>query len=124
MEVRDALVDQGDVETFFHLATGCENPFWSVAGDSDALRLGGSTECSDIACKLNPIDAAQIRSLTGEPEEVPCSLTFYGQQFDVILVGRRISANKWRGIASAHPLLKMTNALEDGDCGQVFYGTR
>ena len=118
------FVDNGDVDTFFQLSTGGENPFWSIAGDSDALRLGRSVECSDIACKLNPIDAAKIRSLTNEPQEVPCSLTFYGQQFDVILLGRRIADNKWRGIASARSLLKITNALIDEVGGKAYYGTR
>lgn len=118
------FVDNGDVDTFFHLTTGSENPFWSIADDSDALRFGSSTECSDIACKLSPIDAAQIRSLTSKPQEVPCSLTFYGQQFDVILVGRRISENKWRGIASTRSLLKMTNAVIDEVGEKAYYGTR
>lgn len=118
------FVDNSDVDTFFHLSTGGEHPFWSISGDSDALRLGGSVECSDIACKLNSIDAAKIRSLTSEPQEVPCSLTFYGQQYDVILVGRRIADNKWRGIASARSVLKTVNALlgEVGD--RAYYGTR
>ena len=71
------FVDNSDVDTFFHLSTGGEHPFWSVSGDSDALRLGGSVECSDIACKLNPVDAAKIRSLTSEPQEVPCSLSYW-----------------------------------------------
>lgn len=118
------FVDNGDVDTFFHLSTGGENPFWSIAGDSDALRLGGSIECSDLACKLNPIDAAKIRCLTSEPKEVPCSLTFYGQQFDVILVGRRIADNKWRGIASARSLLKTMNALVGDVDERAYYGTR
>lgn len=95
------FVDQGDVDTFFHLSMGSETPYWSIASDSDALKLGGSPECSDIACKLNAIDVAKIRSLTGEPQEVPCSLSFYGQQFNVFLVGRRTSETKWQGVASA-----------------------
>jgi len=118
------FVDAGDVDTFFHLTTGGENPYWSITGDSDALRLGGSTECSDIACKLNPAAAAQIRSLTSEPQEVPCSLTFYGQQFDVMLVGRRISANKWSGIAAARSVSKSTTAVMDEVAGKPHYGTR
>jgi len=95
------FVDQDDVDTFFLLAMGSENPYWSIASDSDALRLGGSPECSDIACKLNATDVAQIRSLTGELQEVPCSLSFYGQRFNVFLVGRRTSGNQWEGVASA-----------------------
>lgn len=118
------FIDNGDVDAFFHLSTGRENPFWSIAGDSDALRLGSSVECSDVACKLTPVDAAKIRSLNGEPQEVPCSLTFYGQQFDVILVGRRIGANKWRGIASARSLLTTMNALAAEVDEKAHYGTR
>jgi cyclic di-GMP phosphodiesterase Gmr len=95
------FVDQDDVDAFFLLVTGSENPYWAIASDSDALRLGGSPECSDIACKLNAIDVAQIRSLADEAQEVPCSLSFYGKQFNVFLIGRRTSDNSWQGVASA-----------------------
>ena len=95
------FVDQGDVDSFFHLAMGSKNPYWSISSDSDALRLGGTPECSDIACELNAVDVARIRSLTGELQEVPCSLSFYGQQFNVLLIGCRTSDNKWHGVASA-----------------------
>jgi cyclic di-GMP phosphodiesterase Gmr len=118
------FVDEGDVDTFFHLTTGGESPYWSIAGDSDALCLGGSVQCSDIACKLNAIDLEKLRSLTGEPEEVSCSLSFYGQQFNVFLVGRRISGNKWQGIASARSLLETGNASLGDAGGKAYYSTR
>ena len=122
------FVDNDDDDAFFSLTTGVESPYWCMADDSDALRLGGSPECADIACRLNASNAAQIRSLKTEPQEVPCSLSLYGHQFNVFLIGRRTAKNKWGGILSTRSMLKktdtVTNASMDHGGEKVRYALR
>lgn len=107
------FIENDDVETFLYLTTGGESPYWSVANDSNVLRLGGSPECEDIACKLDSSDAAQIRLLTDDLQEMQCSISLYGHNFKIYLVGRRISCNHWAGFVSVRPMSGMTGTVTD-----------
>lgn len=105
------LTENDNVETFFYLATGSESPYWALADDSNALRLGGSPACGDIACKLDTSEAERIRLLKSQPQEVSCSISLYGRCFKIYLAGRRISHTQWGGIASANSVLTMPDAM-------------
>ena len=107
------LAENDSVATLFYLATGRESPHWALAGNSNALRLGGSPACDDIACKLDMAEAEAIRSVKDQPQEVSCSISLYGQRLKIYLAGRRISHSQWGGIASADSVLTMTDAMAD-----------
>ncbi|KWN82980.1 hypothetical protein [Burkholderia stagnalis] len=100
-----------DVDVFFSLSIGSANPFWTLTHDSNVLQLGNSPTCADITSELSSTETAQIRQLEDEPQEVACSALLHGRQFRFYLVGRRVSENKWRGVASATRGFRLTEAM-------------
>ena len=105
------LAENDNVATFFYLATGSENPYWTIVDNSNALRLGASSSCGDISCKLDMSEAETIRLLESKPHEVSCSISLYGQRFKVYLAGRRISHSQWGGIASADSVMTIADSM-------------
>ena len=105
------LAESDSGATLFYLATGRESPYWALAENSNALRLGGSPACEDIACELNMAEAEAIRLLEDQPQEISCSISLYGQRLKIYLAGRRISHTQWGGIASADSVLTMTDTM-------------
>lgn len=105
------LAENDNAATLFYLATGSENPYWTIVDNSNALRLGGSSSCGDISCKLDMSEAETIRLLESKPHEVSCSISLYWQRFKVYLAGRRISHSQWGGIASADSVMTMSDTM-------------
>ncbi|MBN3780504.1 hypothetical protein G3O06_23605 [Burkholderia sp. Ac-20345] len=100
-----------EVDDFFSLSLGSANPYWTLTHDSNVLHLGETLTCAGITSELTSIETARIRQLENEPQEVACSVLLHGQRFTLYLVGRRVSDNKWRGVASATRGFRLTEAM-------------
>lgn len=81
---------------------GTHSPWWRLAADSNALHLAAS-EDADItqAIPLSDEQADIIRQLTVITSSVTMTLSLYGADVPVHLVGRKINKKEWAGTASA-----------------------
>jgi len=70
--------------------------------DSNALQLAAS-EDSDVSqvIALDPEQAEQIRQMTVITSSVTMSISLFGSEVSVHLVGRKVSKKEWAGTASA-----------------------
>lgn len=105
-------LDDHDVDVFFNLSLGSANPFWTLTHDSNVLQLGSTPSCADITSELTSTETAKIRQLEDEHQEIACSALLHGRRFQFYLVGRRVSDNKWRGVASATRGFRLTEAMD------------
>lgn len=81
---------------------GTNSPFWRLPADSNALQLAASEEadaCQAVA--LSPEQAERIRDMTVITSSVSITLTLFGEETPVHLVGRKVSRGEWAGTASA-----------------------
>ncbi|MGV7093143.1 cyclic di-GMP phosphodiesterase [Siccibacter turicensis] len=81
---------------------GTNSPFWRLPADSNALQLADSEEadaCQAVA--LSPEQAERIRDMTVITSSVSITLTLFGEETPVHLVGRKVSRGEWAGTASA-----------------------
>ncbi|TNV22629.1 cyclic di-GMP phosphodiesterase [Buttiauxella sp. B2] len=81
---------------------GTTSPYWRLPGDSNALQLAAS-ESSDIiqVIALEPEQAELIRLMTVITSSVTMSISLFGSEVSVHLVGRKVSKKEWAGSASA-----------------------
>ena len=81
---------------------GTHSPWWRLAADSNALHLAAS-EDADITqvIPLSDEQADIIRQLTVITSSVTMTLSLYGADVPVHLVGRKINKKEWAGTASA-----------------------
>jgi cyclic di-GMP phosphodiesterase Gmr len=81
---------------------GTTSPYWRLPTDSNALQLAAS-ENSDISqvVALDPDQAEQIRQMTVITSSVTMSISLFGSEVPVYLVGRKVSKKEWAGSASA-----------------------
>jgi len=81
---------------------GTHSPWWRLAADSNALHLAAS-EDADITqvIPLSDEQADIIRQLTVITSSVTMTLSLYGTDVPVHLVGRKINKKEWAGTASA-----------------------
>ncbi|GDX04039.1 cyclic di-GMP phosphodiesterase [Buttiauxella sp. WJP83] len=81
---------------------GTTSPYWRLPGDSNALQLAAS-EDSDVSqvIALAPEQAEQIRQMTVITSSVTMSISLFGSEVSVHLVGRKVSKKEWAGSASA-----------------------
>ena len=81
---------------------GTTSPYWRLPNDSNALQLAAS-ESSDISqvVALEPEQAEQIRQMTVITSSVTMSISLFGSEVSVHLVGRKVSKKEWAGSASA-----------------------
>ncbi|OAT31771.1 sensory box/GGDEF family protein [Buttiauxella brennerae ATCC 51605] len=81
---------------------GTTSPYWRLPTDSNALQLAAS-ENSDISqvVALDPDQAEQIRQMTVITSSVTMSISLFGSDVPVHLVGRKVSKKEWAGSASA-----------------------
>ena len=81
---------------------GTHSPWWRLTADSNALHLSTS-ENADVTqvIALNDEQAALIRQLTVITSSISMTLSLYGEDVPVHLVGRKITRNEWAGTASA-----------------------
>ncbi|AYN26164.1 MULTISPECIES: cyclic di-GMP phosphodiesterase [Buttiauxella] len=81
---------------------GTTSPYWRLPTDSNALQLAAS-EDSDVSqvIALDPEQAEQIRQMTVITSSVTMSISLFGSEVSVHLVGRKVSKKEWAGTASA-----------------------
>lgn len=81
---------------------GTHSPWWRLSADSNALHLSTS-ENADVTqvVALDEEQADLIRHLTVITSSISMSLSLYGEDVPVHLVGRKITRNEWAGTASA-----------------------
>lgn len=81
---------------------GTHSPWWRLTADSNALHLAAS-ESADViqVVSLDDEQADLIRELTVITSSISMTLSLYGVDVPVHLVGRKISKKEWAGTASA-----------------------
>lgn len=81
---------------------GTHSPWWRLTADSNALHLAAS-ENADITqvVALSDEQADRIRQLTVITSSITMTLSLYGTDVPVHLVGRKIHKTEWAGTASA-----------------------
>ncbi|WP_432226670.1 cyclic di-GMP phosphodiesterase [Enterobacter wuhouensis] len=81
---------------------GTHSPWWRLTADSNALHLAAS-ESADViqVVALDNEQADLIRELTVITSSISMTLSLYGVDVPVHLVGRKISKKEWAGTASA-----------------------
>ena len=81
---------------------GTHSPWWRLAADSNALHLAAS-ENADVTqvIPLSDEQADIVRQLTVITSSVTMTLSLYGTDVPVHLVGRKINKKEWAGTASA-----------------------
>ena len=81
---------------------GTHSPWWRLTADSNALHLAASENTDVIqVVALTDEQADLIRQLTVITSSITMSLSLYGADVPVHLVGRKISKKEWAGTASA-----------------------
>lgn len=81
---------------------GTHSPWWRLTADSNALHLAAS-ESADTTqvVALSDEQAELIRELTVITSSISMTLSLYGVDVPVHLVGRKINKQEWAGTASA-----------------------
>jgi c-di-GMP phosphodiesterase Gmr len=81
---------------------GTHSPWWRLTADSNALHLAASENADTTqVVALNDDQAECIRQLTVITSSITMTLSLYGLDVPVHLVGRKINKNEWAGTASA-----------------------
>jgi hypothetical protein len=75
---------------------GTHSPWWRLSADSNALHLAAS-ENADVTqvIALDDDQADLIRHLTVITSSISMTLSLYGEDVPVHLVGRKITRNEW-----------------------------
>ena len=81
---------------------GTHSPWWRLTADSNALHLAAS-ESADTTqvVALSDEQASHIRQMTVITSSITMTLSLYGTEVPVHLVGRKINKKEWAGTASA-----------------------
>lgn len=81
---------------------GTSSPHWRLTSDSDALHFAeDETSSTHIAVPLTPAQANLLRSMTVITSSINLTLSFYGEELAMHLVGRKVNQSEWAGSASA-----------------------
>lgn len=85
---------------FRYLGSG--SPFWRLSADSNTLHLAASESAeAGQTIALSDEQAEQIRAMTVITSSVTTSLSLFGKEVPLHLVGRKISKTEWSGTASS-----------------------
>ncbi|HEY3983333.1 cyclic di-GMP phosphodiesterase [Cedecea sp.] len=81
---------------------GTTSPYWRLPADSNALQLAAS-EDSDTGqvVALETAQADEIRQMTVITSSLTMTLSLFGIEVPVHMVGRKVSKREWAGTASA-----------------------
>ncbi|WNJ81617.1 cyclic di-GMP phosphodiesterase [Cedecea neteri] len=81
---------------------GTTSPYWRLPADSNALQLAAS-EDSDTGqvVALDMAQADEIRQMTVITSSLTMTLSLFGIEVPVHMVGRKVSKREWAGTASA-----------------------
>ncbi|WP_435953556.1 cyclic di-GMP phosphodiesterase [Dryocola sp. BD626] len=81
---------------------GTTSPYWRLLSDSNALHLATSeTADTGQVIALSPEQADDIRQMTVITSSITMSISIFGSEVPVHLVGRKVSKREWAGTASA-----------------------
>jgi len=70
--MKNSQEDINHTELFTHFGT--TSPIWTLTSDSDALALSGEAPATTISVELQPIQAHEIRQMTGVTSSVVLSI--------------------------------------------------
>jgi len=90
-------------EDRLYLRLGTETPNWCLAADSDTLFLSAGNTEKGVAVPLNDAQVAQIRADSANFIRITVRLTILGAYLQLYLVGRKVSDQVWKGVASGDP---------------------
>jgi cyclic di-GMP phosphodiesterase Gmr len=81
---------------------GTTSPFWRLTADSNALHLAAS-ETADISqvIALSDHQAERLRDMTVITTSMTMTVSMFGEDVPLHLVGRKITKKEWAGTASA-----------------------
>lgn len=81
---------------------GTTSPYWRLLLDSNALQLAASEDAdTGQVIALEPEQADEIRQMTVITSSITMSISLFGSETPVHLVGRKVSKGEWAGTASA-----------------------
>ena len=81
---------------------GTHSPWWRLTADSNALHLAASENADTTqVIALTDDQAELVRQLTVITSSITMTLSLYGTDVSVHLVGRKINKKEWAGTASA-----------------------
>jgi len=96
--MKNSQEDINHTELFTHFGT--TSPIWTLTSDSDALALSGEAPATTISVELQPIQAHEIRQMTGVTSSVVLSIAIFGEPLRLHLVGHKVDAWMWSGTAA------------------------
>ncbi|NIY46580.1 cyclic di-GMP phosphodiesterase [Cedecea colo] len=81
---------------------GTTSPYWRLPADSNALQLAAheNADASQVIA-LNQEQADEIRQMTVITSSITMTISLFGNDVPVHLVGRKVSRREWAGTASA-----------------------
>ncbi|WP_345827649.1 cyclic di-GMP phosphodiesterase [Erwinia sp. HDF1-3R] len=89
-------------QSLFYTRFGTTSPHWRLTSDSDALNFAeDETSSTHIAVALTPVQARLLRGMTVITSSVNLTLSLYGEEIPMHLVGRKVNRSEWAGSASA-----------------------
>ncbi|HEY1845187.1 MAG TPA: cyclic di-GMP phosphodiesterase [Buttiauxella sp.] len=81
---------------------GTTSPYWRLPADSNALQLAAhETADTSQVIALTAEQADDIRQMTVITSSITMSISLFGSEVPVHLVGRKVSKREWAGTASA-----------------------
>lgn len=81
---------------------GTSSPFWRLTADSNALHLAASeTADTSQVVALTEHQAARLREMTVITTSMTMTVSMFGDDVPLHLVGRKITKKEWAGTASA-----------------------
>jgi cyclic di-GMP phosphodiesterase Gmr len=81
---------------------GTTSPYWRLLLDSNALQLAAHEQAdTSQVVALTPEQADDIRRMTVITSSITMSISLFGAEVPVHLVGRKVSKREWAGTASA-----------------------
>lgn len=81
---------------------GTTSPYWRLPSDNNALQLAAhETADASQVIALGQEQADDIRQMTAITSSITLSVSLFGREVPVHLVGRKVSKREWAGTASA-----------------------
>ncbi len=81
---------------------GTTSPYWRLPADSNALQLSASEDAdTGQVVALDSVQADEIRQMTVITSSLTMTLSLFGIEVPVHMVGRKVSKREWAGTASS-----------------------
>ncbi len=96
--MKNSQEDLDHPQLFTHFGTA--SPLWTLTRDSNALALTGEAPAATISVELNPMQAGEIRQMTGVTSSMVLAIAIFGEPLRLHLIGRKVDAWMWSGTAA------------------------